>query len=282
MILPIGDTPNPRGVPVVTWILIGLNVLAFVAVLPLSWQPADPRDPAFAAYLATGFAAVGGDALLRAGSLIPAVGASGAISGVLGLYFWWFPRNRVRLLLFFPVILPIEVPARIVLAIYLVVDNLLPSLFASRDGGGVAYGAHIGGFIAGLLIAVVADRLLAAPRRDIPPEAEPLFRGARAAAGVDPAGKLTLAAGLEREGRAHAALAGYQRLLADHPRHPLRTEAHLGAARVLLEPLGLPTSAYQHALSALEEAATDAERLAARALLARIAQRLASVPRGAR
>ena len=84
------------------------------------------------------------------------VGASGAVSGVLGFYFIWFPRNRVRLwIMLFPFFMNVVyAPARLVLGVYLVVDNLLP-LLASRagGGGGVAYGAHIGGFAGGLAYA---------------------------------------------------------------------------------------------------------------------------------
>ena len=80
--------------------------------------------------------------LLAPGSRVPMVGASGAISGVLGFYFVWFPRNVVRvLLLLFPILVRVvEIPARIVLGIYLVIDNVLPMLFAgSSAGGGVAH-----------------------------------------------------------------------------------------------------------------------------------------------
>ena len=52
MILPIGDHPNPRGAAPVTWALIAINVAIYVFVnLPLDFQPADPRDPAFPEYL---------------------------------------------------------------------------------------------------------------------------------------------------------------------------------------------------------------------------------------
>src|SRR5262249_60468874 len=93
------------------------------------------------------------------GSEIPLVGASGAISGILGFSFVWFPRNRVRLLWLLPPFLMqvFEVPARIVLGIYLILDNLLPYLLVSGDAG-VAHGAHIGGFLAGLAAAWVMDR----------------------------------------------------------------------------------------------------------------------------
>jgi membrane associated rhomboid family serine protease len=114
-----------------------------------------------AAYLATGvLAAVGyGVVAPAAQGHIPMVGASGAISGVLGFYFIWFPRNRVRLL-FFPFFFFIwKIQARWVLGFYLIVDNLLPFLIQPRgEGGGVAYGAHIGGFVGGVVGALALDR----------------------------------------------------------------------------------------------------------------------------
>src|SRR5262249_43858283 len=91
-------------------------------------------------------------------SEIPMLGASGAISGVLGFYFVWFPRNVVRVLFLLPPFLfrVIEVPSRIVLGFFLLIDNLLPILIA-REGDGVAHGAHIGGFVAGTLGAMFMD-----------------------------------------------------------------------------------------------------------------------------
>ena len=54
MFLPVADAPNPRGfTPWVTWTLIAVNVLVHLALWPLSWQPADPGDPATAAYVQT-------------------------------------------------------------------------------------------------------------------------------------------------------------------------------------------------------------------------------------
>lgn len=105
------------------------------------------------AYLGTGAAATLAFSLLSAGSMVPLVGASGAISGVLGMYFLWFPSNRVKVFIaFFPFFMEVVlVPARIVLGIFVVVDNVLP--LVAGGGGGVAYGAHLGGFVAGLLVA---------------------------------------------------------------------------------------------------------------------------------
>jgi membrane associated rhomboid family serine protease len=104
-------------------------------------------------YFVTGIVATLFFALFQLDSMLPLVGASGAISGILGCYFVWFPRNRVRLLMvWFVFIDVISVPARLVLGFYLIIDNVLPFLF-SGGGSGVAHGAHIGGFLAGLVVA---------------------------------------------------------------------------------------------------------------------------------
>ncbi len=111
-----------------------------------------------AAYLVTGVVATLFFSLFAGSSMTPLIGASGAISGVLGLYFLLFPRNRVKvLIMFFPIFFKtIMLPARWVLGFYLVVDNLLP--FLSQASSSVAYGAHIGGFLAGLAIAWAGER----------------------------------------------------------------------------------------------------------------------------
>jgi len=109
-------------------------------------------------YLGTGVAATVAFSLVAGGSLVPLVGASGAISGVLGLYFLMFPRNRVKtFVFFFPFIFNVFlIPVRWVLGFYVIIDNLLPFLVGADEG--VAYGAHLGGFLAGLLVAWVGER----------------------------------------------------------------------------------------------------------------------------
>lgn len=106
-------------------------------------------------YLGCGIVATIFFGLFAPNSPVPLIGASGAISGVLGCYFLWFPRNRVRcFLFFFPFLLTsIYLPARWLLGFYLLIDNLLPFLFTAGSGGGVAHGAHIGGFLGGLAVA---------------------------------------------------------------------------------------------------------------------------------
>jgi rhomboid family protein len=102
-------------------------------------------------YLVTGVAAVALHAVINLRSPAPLVGASGAISGVLGFYVIWFPRNVVKVWVFlFPFYIGVvRIGAVWMLGIYLLLDNLLPILIAPA-GGGVAFGAHIGGFLAGM------------------------------------------------------------------------------------------------------------------------------------
>jgi membrane associated rhomboid family serine protease len=89
-------------------------------------------------------------AALDADLLVPSLGASGAISGVLGGYFLLFPKRRVRVLIFRFIS---EVPALVAIGVWFAFQ-LISSLgmFSGGSGGGVAYGAHIGGFIAGLVL----------------------------------------------------------------------------------------------------------------------------------
>jgi membrane associated rhomboid family serine protease len=110
-------------------------------------------------YLATGVAATLFQTLFNLGSPIPLVGASGAISGVLGFYLVWFPRNTVRLFVFlFPFYVgTVHVSAMLVLVLYLILDNILPFVM-TQGASGVAHGAHIGGFVAGMLVAWLMRR----------------------------------------------------------------------------------------------------------------------------
>lgn len=114
-------------------------------------------------YLIAGIAATLSHVYTHPASSVPVIGASGAISGVLGAYFLLFPRARV--LAAIPVFLFfyfVEVPAFIFLGFYLILQILfgLPTLIMGPlDARGIAWFAHIGGFIAGGLL------LLALPRR---------------------------------------------------------------------------------------------------------------------
>jgi rhomboid family protein len=106
-------------------------------------------------YLVCGLAASFAHIVFGAGSTVPAVGASGAISGVLGGYLLLFPQNRVRVLTRGGIA---SVPAIVVLGFWIVIQliNGIGSVATtSETGGGVAYMAHIGGFVAGLLLVKI-------------------------------------------------------------------------------------------------------------------------------
>ncbi|HSN53365.1 MAG TPA: rhomboid family intramembrane serine protease [Candidatus Sulfomarinibacteraceae bacterium] len=228
-------------------------------------------------YLVTGTAATLFHAVFFLSSDIPLVGASGAISGVLGFYFIWFPKNTVRMLFFLPPFLwhVFEIPARIVLLIYLVIDNVLPFIFAGA--GGVAHGAHIGGFIAGAGAAwLMARRAAAPPPRDLPPAgARRVSRGtvrdaladgrvAEAAAeyfelpsqaardALSPAEATALAGSLRQAGHSRAALALLQRAIQLAPRGAPAAELYAAAGVILLDDLGDAPAAYPVLVTALQ------------------------------
>jgi membrane associated rhomboid family serine protease len=105
-----------------------------------------------------GLSHVTATSLLGGNMLIPSLGASGAISGVLGAYLILFPHRRVRVLMWQTVT---EVPAFMALGLWFLFQlvNGLGVLGADSQAGGVAYAAHIGGFVAGcVLIKVFATR----------------------------------------------------------------------------------------------------------------------------
>ena len=233
-------------------------------------------------YVLTGACATLFHAVLASGSRLPVVGASGAISGVLGFYFVWFPRNHVRVwVLLFPFFMNVVLlPARLVLGFYLILENLLPFLLArGSQGAGVAHGAHIGGFLAGLAVAWFMDRKQVTERpseyRDYPRASgtsprdalqEALRRGDMGKAAelyfelpseetrrlLPPDDSIAVANWLAKNGHSRAALTLYQRHLRDYPRGPGAAEAHAYAGLLQLNALREPTAAYQHLVEALD------------------------------
>jgi membrane associated rhomboid family serine protease len=120
-------------------------------------------------YLAVGTVATLVFAAANPGSLVTLVGASGAIAGVLGAYLVLFPHSRVTVLVPFLFFLPAELPALFVLGLWFVLQFQQLQV-ASMAGGGVAYLAHVAGFVAGALFCVVALPRRRA-RRPPPPQA---------------------------------------------------------------------------------------------------------------
>jgi len=236
--IPLRDNNPRRTVPVVTYTLIGANVLAFLWQLSLGanleralfsiafiparfWLPGNwvfdaltvvssmflhgslmhigsnmlylfifgdniedrlgkPRYILF--YFACGFLATYAHAIFSPGSRIPAIGASGAIAGVLGAYLILFPHARVMTLLPIFVFITIrELPAILILGLWFVLQLFsgVGSLGVrdAQDMGGVAYFAHIGGFVAGMvLILLLGGRR---PRRAVQVEEVPWWADKR-------------------------------------------------------------------------------------------------------
>ena len=111
-------------------------------------------------YLAVGVAGGVAHVLANPASTIPVIGASGAVAGVLGAYLISFPRSRILALvpvLFF--ITVIEVPAVIFIVVWFAIQFFNGVAFLGGTANAVAYWAHIGGFLAGLvLIKLIARR----------------------------------------------------------------------------------------------------------------------------
>ncbi len=94
--------------------------------------------------------------LFGADLFVPSLGASGAISGVLGGYLLLFPHRRVRVVMFYMLQ---EVPAILAIGLWFVFQLISGlGMLGGGQGGGVAYGAHIGGFLAGLLLVKLFAR----------------------------------------------------------------------------------------------------------------------------
>jgi membrane associated rhomboid family serine protease len=109
-------------------------------------------------YLACGVAAAFAQALPDPSSEVPMIGASGAISGVLGAYLLLFPRARVYVLIWFGLVWLWPIPAGWLLGFWFIFQ-LLNGLWSGPSQAGVAFWAHIGGFVAGMaLILVLRDR----------------------------------------------------------------------------------------------------------------------------
>ena len=105
-------------------------------------------------YLLCGFIATLVQTLASVSSGAPQIGASGAIAGVLGAYLILYPRARVRTLVFFFLIFFLDLPAYVLLGLWFVMQ-LLQGVGPAATSGGVAYMAHVGGFVAGIVLLAI-------------------------------------------------------------------------------------------------------------------------------
>lgn len=119
-------------------------------------------------YLVSGVVATMAQYWVNPGSNIPNVGASGAIAGVLGAYLVLFPQSRVRVIV--PGGMVMALPAIIVLGFWIVLQlfsgvGSIARTDETADVGGVAYMAHVGGFVAGLVLGLLARPFVGQERR---------------------------------------------------------------------------------------------------------------------
>lgn len=224
--MPLQDLNPTRRFPILTYVLIGLNVLVFVWEMSLTDAQLTQAFRDFAAvpanisraplstesildvirsmflhggfehifgnmlylylfgdniedrlgkilflilYFAAGFAAVAAQVVINTESTVPMVGASGAIAGVLGSYLVLFPTVKVRgIVPLGRVATMAEWPAFIVLGLWFVLQLFsgIASLGAEFQGGGVAFFAHIGGFVLGLVLTLIFITFVPQPPKD--------------------------------------------------------------------------------------------------------------------
>jgi membrane associated rhomboid family serine protease len=145
------------------WLHIGGNML-FLFIFGDNIEKAYGHIKYLVFYLVCGIIAGLAHVLSQPDSIIPSLGASGAISGVLAAYLVLFPTNRVKVLLTLGVVLlrPIMVPAVVMIGLWALLQfvNGLGAIAVTDQTSGVAYWAHIGGFIAGAVITLLARPFL--------------------------------------------------------------------------------------------------------------------------
>jgi membrane associated rhomboid family serine protease len=147
------------------WAHIGGNML-FLFVFGDNVERALGHVKYLLFYLVCGLVAAYAQVLSNPESVIPSLGASGAISGALAAYLVYFPRNRVRVLVGLRFVT--EVPAMLMIGLWALLQFVsgIGSIAVSEQTGGVAYWAHIGGFIAGVVLAFLLRPFI---RRGAPP-----------------------------------------------------------------------------------------------------------------
>ena len=135
------------------WLHLGGNML-YLWIFGDNVEDRFGHLPFLAFYLACGIAATFAQLAFSPGSDIPNLGASGAIAGVLGAYLLLFPNHRVTVVAGYGIM---QVSALVVIGLWFVLQLFsgVGSLGAAADTGGVAFMAHIGGFITGCVLAII-------------------------------------------------------------------------------------------------------------------------------
>lgn len=173
---------TPFAVPLVTYMFLHSGWLHLLGNMLFLWIFGDDVEDAFGQpgfivfYLLAGIAAALAQGLPDTGSMVTVVGASGAISGVLGAYLVLYPRAQVSVLVpIFVVVDLVRLPAWVVLLFWFGVQ-VLYEVFAPGLGGGIAFRAHIGGFVAGMALAPLFLKLAGRDRAQLSADARALLR----------------------------------------------------------------------------------------------------------
>ena len=139
------------------WLHLLGNML-FLFVFGRSVEDRFGHFPFLLLYLVSGIAAALAQIVVNSGSRVPTIGASGAIAGVLGAYFVCYPRARITTLIpLFIFFWTVEIPAILLLGYWFLIQFLVGLQMLSiqtATAGGVAWWAHIGGFVTGALLAL--------------------------------------------------------------------------------------------------------------------------------
>ena len=160
----LGESPDPVRLTLLSsmfmhggWLHLAGNML-FLWIFGDNVEHAMGHLPFLAFYLGAGVVATLAHVLIQPDSLIPLVGASGAISGVLGAYLVMFPANRVLVVAFYMVV---WVPAVLVIGLWAVLQfvNGAGQIAMTEQTSGVAYLAHVGGFVAGVAAGLLLRAL---------------------------------------------------------------------------------------------------------------------------
>ncbi|MFI4889010.1 MAG: rhomboid family intramembrane serine protease [Steroidobacterales bacterium] len=153
----------PRGVPVFTSMFLHSGLMHLLGNMLFLWIYGHNVEDAMghwrflAFYLLCGIVAVLAQSVPDPNSAYPIIGASGAISGVLGAYLMLFPRANILTLVLLPFFFTtLRVSAMLLLLLWFAIQLL--SDFAVHGDAGVAFRAHIGGFLAGMLLVVFFKR----------------------------------------------------------------------------------------------------------------------------
>ena len=136
------------------WHVVGNMLYLFIFGAAVEYRMGASRYATF--YFASGIAAALATVLIAPESRVPVIGASGAIAGVLGAYFIFYPRGRILTILpIFVFVQIVEIPAVIYLLLWFAIQ-LYAGIAAGQQGasmGGVAWWAHVGGFLFGMALA---------------------------------------------------------------------------------------------------------------------------------